>query len=99
MCHIWVRLGRCRLLSSEDPVYLASLPLTHSLNYTVQNNVPFGQKSELKSIVFLTFPVVPEVSVKTDHVHLQISNPLSAVNYIKSDDILKVNLLYLNLTA
>lgn len=45
-------------------------------------NVQFGQKSELKSTVFFTFPVVPEVSVKIDHVHLQISNPLSAVNYV-----------------
>ena len=70
------------MLSSEDPVYLTSLPLTHSLNYTMQYNVPFGQKSELKSIIFLTFPVVPEVSVKIDHVRSQISNPLSAVNYI-----------------
>ena len=48
----------------------------------MQYNVPFGQKSELKSIIFLTFPVVPEVSVKIDHVRSQISNPLSAVNYI-----------------
>jgi len=58
------------------------LPLTHSLNYTMLYNVQFGQKSELKSTVFFTFPVVPEVSVKIDHVHLQISNPLSAVNYV-----------------
>ena len=70
------------MLSSEDPVYLTSLPLTYSLSYTMQYNVPFGQKSELKSIICLTFPVVPEVSVKIDHVHSQISNPLSAVNYI-----------------
>ena len=48
----------------------------------MQYNVQFGQTSELKSTVFFIFPVVPEVSVKIDHVHLQISNPLSAVNYI-----------------